>query len=530
MEKNLVDIDFNRGSEAFVFSPVFNVAVQFIDRHIEEGRKDKTAILTTDGREITYQTLYDNVNRVGNVLINFGLQRGDRILMVVKDCPEFFYLFWGAVKGGFIPVTINTILRAKDYQYFIDDSECSLIAYSAEYGSEVVPAIKKSRHLPAFIMEVGKEGNAIEKAMALASTSLVPAVTTAEDDCFIIYSSGSTGNPKGAVHRHKAMVVTANRMGVQTLQINQNDIFYSAAKLFFAYGMGNSMTFPLWCGGTVILCPERPTPELVSEIVEKHRPTAFFGVPTLYAGQVRLMKSKKVDFSSVRVCLSAGEGLPSELYHRWMELTGKPPLDGIGATENLNHFICNRIGKSKPGSSGQVVQGYTVKIIDENGGRAPFGEVGQLLVKGESIASRYWRNPEKTAATFIDGWLRTGDSYCADEEGFFYYCGRNDDMLKVGGIWCSPFEIESKLHEHPSVLEAAVIGFPDENNLIKPKAFVILGEQVADEEQLLAELQQLCKKELAPYKYPRWFEIVKDLPKTATGKIQRYQLRLYGDL
>ena len=525
MYRDSVEIDFNKETGAFEFSPIFNMAPLFIDRHLEEGRAEKVAIITTDGREVTYRELSENVNRMGNVLSHFGLSSGDRVLIIMKDCPEFLYAFWGAVKAGYMPVPVNTILRAKDFQYFIDDSEAAVVLYSTEYRKEVIPAVKKSEHHPEIILEIGGDSKKFSNAMALASDKLTPAETTADDDCFIIYSSGSTGSPKGAVHRHKDMVVTANRMGVQTLKITEKDRFYSIAKLFFAYGMGNSMTFPLWSGGTVILSPDRPTPELACEIIEKYQPTHFFGVPTMYAGQLQVMAAKAFDFSSVRLCLSAGEGLPPEIYHQWQKMTGAAPLDGIGSTENLNHFICSPIDASKPGASGKLVPGYDAKIVDNDGKTVPVGEVGNLLIKSDSVAERYWRKPEKTAETFINGWLYTGDTYYKDEDDYYYCCGRSDDMLKVGGIWCSPFEIESKLIEHPKVLEAAVVGCEDESSLIKPKAYVTLSAAVDDEAQLMSELKQLCKKDLAPYKYPRWFEIVTELPKTSTGKIQRFKLR-----
>ncbi len=445
--------------------------------------------------------------------------------MIVKDCAEFFYVFWGAIKAGLVPVPINTLLRAKDYAYILGDSGCAALVYSPEYAAEAEAALAQLAVRPAHCLRVEGGTGSLQDLLAAASAELQAVSTTAEDDCFWLYSSGSTGSPKGAVHRHRDMVVTSHFYGVETLGVREEDICFSAAKLFFAYGMGNGMTFPLWVGGTAVLHDGRPTPQSTFETIETFRPTLFFGVPTLYAAQLQALDKERPDLSSVRLCVSAGEALPADIFNRWRQRTGQIILDGIGSTEALHIFISNRIDDLRPGSSGRAVAGYQLRIMDDAGREAEAGESGKLWIRGGSTARIYWNNPEKTEQTMVDGWLNTGDTYVQDEEGYYHYCGRNDDMLKVGGIWCSPFEIEAKLIEHPKVLEVAVIGRADDAGLIKPEAHIVLQDPAEAGDSLAAELLLHCKASLAPYKYPRWFHFVPELPKTATGKIQRFKLR-----
>ena len=503
--------------------PDFNVAMPFIDRHLGEGRAGKVAIRSAR-TEVTYGELAANVNRCGNALRSVGLLPKNRVLMVVKDCPEFFYLFWGAIKAGIIPVPLNTLLRAGDYQFMIEDSRCAALFWSPEFANEVQPALQSASHAPKVAMPVEGE-NSLVAAIATASSELTAVPAGAEGECFWLYSSGSTGRPKGAVHLQRDMVVTSQYYGVETLGIREDDVFFSAAKLFFAYGLGNGMTFPLWVGGTSVLLETRPTPASTFETVAQFKPTLYFGVPTLYAAQLKAMESSGADFSSVRACVSAGEALPGEILERWKQRTGVLILDGIGSTEALHIFISNRLDDCKPGCSGRVVKGYEARIVNESGAEVPPETLGRLQIKGASTASYYWNNPEKTRITMLGEWLDTGDTYYRDDDGYFYYCGRSDDMLKVGGIWCSPFEVESALISHPKVLEAAVVGRADDAGLIKPEAWVVLDSTCRPGAQLEEELVQHCKKNLAAYKSPRWFRFVESLPKTATGKIQRYKLK-----
>ncbi len=504
------------------FAARFNVTLPFIDRHLAEGRGARIAIRTVDG-DVTYAELAERVQRCGNALLALGLTRGDRMLMVVKDCAEFFYLFWGAIRAGIVPVPLNTLLTAGDYHYMIEDSACTAVVFSPEFAGAVEVALAGITPRPPVALRVEGEGRSLRALLAEAPSSLVPALASADDDCFWLYSSGSTGRPKGAVHRQRAMVVTSQYMGRDLLGATEDDVFFSAAKLFFAFGLGNGMTFPLWVGGTAALLAERPTAQSTFDIVRKFRPTLYFGVPTLFAMQLHAMATRPADFSSVRLCVSAGEALPTHIFKRWNEATGTVILDGIGSTEALNMFICNAPGDIRPGTTGRVVPGYDARILGEDNRPVPPGESGRLVVRGGSTARCYWNKPEHTARSMVDGWLETGDVYRQDEDGYYVYCGRNDDMMKVGGIWCSPFEIEARLIEHPDVLEAAVVGRADADGMIKPEAWVVLKQAAAD--GIEAALVEHCKQGLASYKYPRWVHVVAELPKTATGKIQRFRLR-----
>lgn len=524
MQSNTVDIDVSELPSRLRFAPNYNVAATFIDRHISDGRGAKVAIRTSDNA-VTYADLAANVNRCANGLIRLGLRLGDRMLMVVKDCPAFFYLFWGAIKAGIVPVPLNTLLRSSSYAFMIDDSSAAALVYSPEYASEVEPAFAGVTRPPSYVLRTEGIERSVATLLAESEPEFAAVPATAEDDCFWLYSSGSTGQPKAAVHRHRDMVVTSQRFGVEILGIREDDVFYSEAKLFFAYGLGNNLTFPLWVGATAVLNEYRPGPETSFPLIKKFRPTLYFGVPTLYAAYLQHFAREKPDLSSVRLCVSAGEALPPEILRRWHEETGRWIVDGIGSTEALHIFISNTSNDIRPGSSGRVVPGYSARILDERNIEVADGKSGQLFISGESTARCYWNNAERTATTMVDGWLNTRDTYRRDAEGYFYYCGRSDDMMKVGGIWCSPFEIESKLIEHPAVVEAAVVGRVDQEDLIKPQAFVVLKEGQAGSVALAAELMEFCKNGLAPYKYPRWINFVTELPKTATGKIQRFLLR-----
>ena len=538
MPDHIVTVDHSTTPSQIEYSPVFNVAVPLIDRHLAEGRGGYPAIINADvsadaaeqeEKQVTYQQLAERVNQCGNLLNSFAAEPGGRILMVVKDCPAFFYIFWGAIKAGLVPVPLNTLLRADDYRFMIEDSGCTALVYSPEYHSEVASALAASDHQPEFILcTEGPSG--LSDLMAGYSPLLEPVPSTQDSECFWLYSSGSTGRPKGAVHRHRDIAATCVHYAVDTLGMTNEDICFSAAKLFFAYGLGNAMTFPLWVGGTAVLSGQRPSPEMTFRIIEEHKPTIYFGVPTLYAAQLRTLDEESRDgqardFSSVRCCVSAGEALPADIFQRWQEKTGTLILDGIGSTEALHIFISNTVDDHRPGASGKPVPGYLVKILDDQDNIAPTGEAGRLLIRGDSTSSHYWNNPQKTAETMVDGWLNTGDTYYQDSDGYFFYCGRSDDMLKVGGIWCSPVEIENRLIEHPKVLEAAIVGRPDTDELIKPEAFVVLNYSQDASESLAEDLLKHCQDGLARYKYPRWVNFVDELPKTATGKIQRFKLR-----
>ncbi|MYA32829.1 MAG: AMP-binding protein, partial [Gemmatimonadales bacterium] len=530
-----------------------------IDRHVAAGRGGKVAIEQA-GVEVTYAELAGRVAQAGNALLGLGLAPGDRVLMVVKDGPEFFFFFWGAIKAGIVPVPVSYLMRARDLAFIIADSECRAVVYTPEFAAEVVPGLAAAR-TGARGLALEAEGGVLDD-VAAAPPQLEAAPAGPDDVAFWLYSSGTTGRPKGVPHRHRDMPATCEHYAVGILGLGAEDRCYSAAKLFFAYGLGNAMTFPLWVGGTAILDARRPTPETTFETIETLRPTAYFGVPTLYAAQLQALDQAldqaraagpgaarggaargggagrgSPDLSSLRLCVSAGEALPPDLFHRWKEAIGLEILDGIGSTEALHIFISNAPGQVKPGSTGRVVPGYEARIVGEGGaragpGEAAPGEAGQLEIRGDSTTPGYWNRPELEGRTIVGGWLRTGDQYVCDAEGWFHYQGRADDMIKVGGIWCSPFDIEARLVEHPLVLEAAVVGREDDHGLVKPEAHVVLSEPLRERagappaaDTLRAELVAHCQEALPRYMYPRWIRFAAELPKTATGKIQRFRLR-----
>jgi benzoate-CoA ligase family protein len=517
-----VVVDESVTPNALRFSPIFNVAVPFIDRPVSEGRGNRVA-LHYGSEKITYGQLAENVARAGNALLSLGLNSGDRLVMAALDEPMFFYVFWGAIKAGIIPIAASTFLKAAEYQHLIADAQCAGFVYASALAAEVADVARPSPQLRVVLPIDGR--GSLAELMAAASPELEPAPTTATTDCFWLYSSGSTGYPKGVVHVHRDMVVTSERYGRKIAGIEPDDIVFCASKLFFSFGFGGGMTFPLWVEASTVVQPERTTAELALDYLERSGATVFFGVPTLYGQMVHAYEKRPRRLSALRRCLSAGEALPAAIFNRWKELTGVPILDGIGSTEVLHIFISNRIDDIRPGSSGRPVPGYEVKIVGEDDSVLPKGEIGTLWVKGESNARCYWNNPEKSRKTMVGEWLNTGDMYYVDPDGYYVNAGRGDDMLKVGAMWCSPIEIEGKLLEHPKVREAAVIGRPDDDNLIKPAAYLVLKNPEDENETSAAELQQYCKEHLAGYKYPRWIHFVRELPKTVTGKIQRFRLR-----
>ena len=493
----------------------YNAAEDLVGRHLKAGRSAKTAYID-DAGQCSFGDLAERVNRFGNHLLSLGLRMEDRILIAMHDTIDWPVAFLGAIKAGIVPIAVNTLLTPKDYEYMLSDSRAKALLVSAPLLPQFEPFMKRLPFLQHVLVPPFR--NLLEKS----SPSLPPASTTRDDPCFWLYSSGSTGMPKGTVHVHSSMRVTAELYAEGVLGMKESDVIFSAAKFFFAYGLGNSLTFPLAVGATTVLMAERPTPDAVFKRLTERKPTFFYGVPTLYAAMLASPAFPNREALSLRICVSAGEALPPQIAKSFKEKTGIDILDGIGSTEMLHIFLSNRPDEIRHGTTGKAVPGYELKLVDEHGEEVKQGELGELLIKGPTAADLYWNNRDKSRSTFIGEWTRSGDKYSRDADGFYAYGGRTDDMLKVSGIWVSPAEVEAALVSHEAVLEAAVVGKEDEQKLVKPKAFVVLkpGKQASAE-----ELQNYVKSKLAPYKYPRWIEFTAELPKTATGKIQRFKLR-----
>ncbi len=506
------------------FPDIYNAATTFVDENITRGRAKRVAIYYQD-QKFTYQDVYDRVNQTGNALRDLGLEVEQRVILVLPDCPEFAFSFFGAIKIGAVPIPANPWMKAKDYDYLFRDSRARTLIVHESSLPEVEPIWDQSRYLRHVIVVGKPKGKAVayDSLISKASSTLEAEPTSKDDVAWWGYTSGSTGSPKGAVHLQHDMITITDLFVKPVLGMREDDICFSASKLFFAYGLGNSLYFPFRFGASTVLWPGRPDPEKLLQVIDKYHPTFFFSVPTLYARLLRV--EKKYDLSSLRICLSSGEPLPPALFHQWKEKFGVELLDVVGSTEATHDFLANRPGRAKPGSSGEVTPAFEAKIVDEVGRELPVGKVGNLLVKGDANSPYYWNKHEQTKKTMLGEWLKTGDTYYRDEGGYYWYCGRSDDMLKVGGMWVSPIEIENTLLEHPSVLEAAVVGHPDHDGLIKPKAYVLLKNEYQPSDQLREELRSLVKNRLNPYKYPRWIDFVEDLPKTVTGKIQRFRLR-----
>jgi benzoate-CoA ligase family protein len=516
-----------------VIDPVqlFNVATYFVDRNILEGRAHNVAIECGDER-ITYQQLLERTNRAGNALRNLGVRPEERVLLLLLDCPEFLYSFFGIIKIGAVAVPVSTQAKPHDYEYILNDS-CAGVAIVSETLLQLLQGIpRENLSQLREIIVVGDANQAsqhprLSDLMHAASADLAAQPTTKNDPAFWLYSSGSTGVPKGCVHLHHDMVVSSHHYAHAILKINERDRCFSVARLFFAYGLGNAGYFPLSCGATTILSSTRPTPASIYADIERCRPTLFFSVPTNYAALLDHHRPGGCDFdlSSIRYAVSAGEALPAPLFERFRQRFHVEILDALGSTESLHMVISNRPGEVKPGSSGKILPGFEAKITDESGRPAAPNEIGDLWIKCDSLCAGYWNQPEKTKNTFVDQWFRTGDKYRQDEDGFFWYAGRSDDLFKVHGLWLSPAEVESALLAHPAVLEAAIIARDDEAGLAKPAAYVVLKKEFAPNEGLSRELQDFVAERIGGYKRPRWIEFLRELPKTATGKLQRFKLR-----
>lgn len=509
------------------FDDEYNAAVDLIARNLAAGRADKPAFIDINGTH-TYGDVERLSNKAANVLTEMGVRREQRVLMCMLDTVDFVAVFLGCIKAGIVPVPVNTRLTAKDYSFMLEDSRAAALVVSDLLYPLFAEDIDAHPDLDHVIVS-GADSKGHKSLPALlkdAAETFEPAPTRRDDMCFWLYTSGTTGMPKGAVHLQSHLIETANLYGTPILGIQESDTVFSAAKLFFAYGLGNALTFPMAVGATTILHAGPPEPSAVVSIIRDKKPTIFYGVPTLYGMLLASGDLPTQGEHALRLCTSAGEALPAELLRRWKERTGTDILDGIGTTEMLHIFLSNCIGDIKPGTTGKAVPGYELRLVDEDGNLVPTGEMGTLEVSGPSSAIMYWNQREKSRQTFRGPWTRTGDKYTADADGYYTYAGRTDDMMKVGGIYVSPFEVETAVLSHECVLEVAVVGQPDHDDLIKPKAYVVLNAGHTASDDLAKALIDHAKAELASFKRPRWIEFVEDLPKTATGKIQRYKLRL----
>lgn len=512
---------------------LYNAASTFVDEPLARGWGSRVAFYHRD-RRVTYAEFAERTNRAGNALRELGVEEEQRVLLLLHDSPEFACAFFGAIKIGAVAVPVSTMQRPEEYAYYLNDSRARVLIVHESLLAAIEPIRDQVPHLRHVVvvptMETGAGGRVappepFDTLLARASSTLTPAPTTADAAAFWLYTSGSTGPPKAAVHLQTAMPYCAETTARHVFEFGPDDIAYSVSKLFFAYGLGNGLYFPLRYGASAVHDPDRPTPESVFKVVGRYRPTLVFTVPTMYARLLQVPDVDRAAVASVRLWVSSGEPLPAALFHRWVERFGAPPLDVVGSTENLHDFLANRPGHIRPGSAGLPVPGYECRIVDETGRDVPAGQIGHLLVCGGSTASGYWNRRVATRQTMLGEWLRTGDMFYRDADGYYWYCGRADDMLKVGGQWISPHEVENALLEHPAVLEAAVTAAPDEHGLLKPRACVVLKGGHTASPALATELQGFVREHLAPHKAPRWVEFVGDLPRTATGKVQRFRLR-----
>jgi benzoate-CoA ligase family protein len=507
--------------------PINYNAVHILEHNLPD-RAGKTALFSLE-RNLTFAEVHAEANRVGNALKKLGVRMGEYVGLLALDSPEWVACFFGTLKIGAIHVGMNTLLTSAEYDYMLNDTRMRVLIVHEKVFPAIQPVLGEQEHLRDVIVI----GNApapytsYEAWVHGESDQLEAASTHREDIATLNYSSGTTGEPKGIPHAHKDLALTADLWGKHVLGLTESDRTFAGAKLFFTFGTGGNLLFPWYVGAGCVLFSGSPRLAAnLLDMVDRFKPTIFYNSPTGFAMALALEGFKeKYDLSSIRLCVSAGEALPEPIWHEWKAQTGLDIIDGIGSTEVYHIFISNRPGDIKPGTSGKPVPGYEVRLVDENFAEVPQGEIGNLLVKGDTVALSYLHQYERSRKTFLGEWLFTGDKYFVDQDGYFVHAGRSDDMLKVGGIWVSPMEVEAALTRHPAVLQCAVVGKADESDLIKPKAFVILNEGHAPSEALASELIAFCRANMAEYKRPRWIEFVTELPFTATGKIQRFKLR-----
>ncbi len=513
----------------------YNAVSDFVDANVARGLGAKLAFVDPD-RALTYDELQARTIRFANALRSLGVEHEQRVALLLNDTVDYPVAFWGAIRAGAIAIPVNTYLPLSQYAYILGDCRATALVVAASLAETFAPVIDRLSRLKNIILvggwqdsrraHYGKTTYSFEDLIAEADPTPFTADTVSDEVAFWLYTSGSTGDPKGVKHVHSNLMATAKLFGQGILGIREDDVVHSASKLFFAYGLGNAMTFPLSVGASAALWPHRPSPEGVFETMRRHQPTIFYGVPSLYTALLSHHEiSKGAGSDRLRICVSAGEALPTHIGERWRDVVGVDVLDGLGSTEMLNTFLSNRPNDICYGSTGKPVPGYDARIIDEHGRDLPDGEIGELIVRGPSAGEGYWNQRAKSRSTFAGEWTHTGDKYRRDPAGYYYYCGRTDDMFKVSGMWVSPFDVEAALVAHEAVLEAAVIGKEDADGLIKPKAFIVLRNGFKADEVLLEALKLHVKDKAGPWKFPRWIEPRATLPRTATGKLQRFKLR-----
>ena len=513
----------------------YNAVTDFVDAPVARGLAEKVAFIDAE-RSLTYGELQTRTCGLAAALKDLGLRPEERLALLLYDSVDFPIAFWGALRAGNVALPLSTLLTAEQYAYILSDSRAAAIVVAAPLAKTLIPILDRLPRLRTIIVVKtdaddhavfpGRDVHDFADLVAHGPATLFAAPTMSDEVAFWMYTSGSTGEPKGVRHVHTTPMAAARLMGQRVIGIREDDVVFSAAKLFFSYGMGNAMAFPMSVGATTVLLSGRPTPETVFEIMRRHRPTVFYGVPTLYASLLAHKEMRRGAGSDrLRLAVSAGEALPRHLGERWRAAAGVDILDGIGSTEMFQTFLSNQPGDVRFGTTGKAVPGYDLKIVDEHGHALADGEIGELIVRGPTAGESYWNQRAKSRRTFAGEWTFTGDKFFRDADGYYHYCGRTDDMFKVSGMWVSPFEVEAALASHEAVLEAAVIGKEDADGLIKPKAFIVLRNGYAADERLLETLRVHVKSCAGPWKYPRWIDIRPDLPRTATGKIQRFKLR-----